>query len=138
MLTRFGECRICVGDLDGDRAITERDIRRLMADWGDCDDTEPEFGVRHAGATTSDHEPDLSDGRDDDPRVGDDGPEPTCEGDINGDGSVDSTDLGSVLVNFGKCRGCDADLNGDGVIDEADANTVLRSWGPCPEFYIDE
>ncbi len=131
MLTRFGECKICVGDLDGDHAITERDIRRLMADWGDCDETEPELGVRHAGATTSAHEPELSDGRDDDPRERDDGPEVTCEGDINGDGFVDSTDLGSVLASFGKCRGCDADLNGDDVIDNTDVNIVLRRWGSC-------
>ena len=53
-----------------------------------------------------------------------------CEGDLNGDDSVDGADLAAVLGSWG---GSDeaADLNGDGAVDGADLAMVLGLWGPC-------
>ena len=49
--------------------------------------------------------------------------------DINGDGSVDSADLGILLSSWGVCAGCAADLNGDGGVDSADLGVLLAAWG---------
>ena len=61
----------------------------------------------------------------------------TCDGDANGDGTVDPLDSGFVLARFG-CEvgggdpGCDiADQNGDGFVDPLDAGYVLARFGPC-------
>jgi len=65
-------------------------------------------------------------------------PPPSCEGDANGDGTVDPLDAGYVSARFG-CEvgtgdaGCDAaDGNGDGLVDPLDAGFVLARFGPCP------
>lgn len=63
----------------------------------------------------------------------------TCEGDANGDGTVDPLDSGFVLARFGCMVGqgdpnCDAaDQNGDGVVDPLDAGYVRSRFGPCGE-----
>jgi uncharacterized protein (DUF2141 family) len=49
--------------------------------------------------------------------------------DINGDGSVDSADLGILLSSWGACAGCAADINGDGGVDSADLGALLAAWG---------
>ena len=49
--------------------------------------------------------------------------------DINGDGSVDSADLGILLSSWGACAGCAADVNGDGGVDSADLGALLAAWG---------
>lgn len=55
-----------------------------------------------------------------------------CPGDANGDGTVDITDLGLVLQNFGGA-GPAGDLNGDGAVDITDLGLVLSNFGvPCP------
>ena len=60
-----------------------------------------------------------------------------CEGDANGDGSVDPLDSGYVLARFGCPAGtgdpsCDAaDQNGDGAVDPLDSGFVLARFGPC-------
>ena len=60
-----------------------------------------------------------------------------CEGDANGDGSVDPLDSGYVLARFGCPVGtgdpdCDAaDQNGDGNVDPLDSGFVLARFGPC-------
>ncbi|MCH7703227.1 MAG: hypothetical protein IID37_16230 [Planctomycetes bacterium] len=60
-----------------------------------------------------------------------------CEGDANGDGTVDPLDSGFVLARFGCPVGegdpsCDeADQNGDGAVDPLDVGFVLARFGPC-------
>ncbi|MCH7701533.1 MAG: hypothetical protein IID37_07580 [Planctomycetes bacterium] len=60
-----------------------------------------------------------------------------CEGDANGDGTVDPLDSGYVLARFGCPVGtgdpdCDAaDQNGDGAVDPLDSGFVLARFGPC-------
>lgn len=57
-------------------------------------------------------------------------PTPPCPADINGDGSVDGGDLGSLLGGWG--GGGPSDLNGDGTTDGADIGALLGGWGLCP------
>ncbi len=60
-----------------------------------------------------------------------------CEGDANGDGTVDPLDSGFVLARFGCEVGggdpdCDAaDQNGDGAVDPLDSGFVLARFGTC-------
>ena len=62
---------------------------------------------------------------------------PFCEGDANGDGTVDPLDSGYVLARFGCPVGtgdadCDAaDVNGDGAVDPLDSGFVLARFGTC-------
>ncbi|MCH7700177.1 MAG: VCBS repeat-containing protein [Planctomycetes bacterium] len=61
-----------------------------------------------------------------------------CEGDANGDGTVDPLDSGYVLARFGCPVGtgdpsCDAaDQNGDGNVDPLDSGFILARFGECP------
>ncbi len=52
-----------------------------------------------------------------------------CLGDINGDGTVDSSDMGTLLSTVG--MGSTNDLNGDGMTDSADIGVMLGVWGSC-------
>lgn len=53
-----------------------------------------------------------------------------CDGDTNGDGVVNFTDLNTVLAAFGQSgAGLQADLNGDGVVNFNDLNEVLAAFG---------
>lgn len=67
--------------------------------------------------------------------IGDDDP-PTCTGDFDGDGSVGGSDLGIMLVEYGRdCDPddpCQADLDGDGTVTGADLGLLLVAWGVCP------
>ena len=55
-----------------------------------------------------------------------------CEGDANGDETVDVQDLLLVILLWGPCDGaCDADLNGDNVVDVLDLLAVILGWGGC-------
>ena len=60
-----------------------------------------------------------------------------CEGDANGDGTVDPLDTGYVLARFGCSVGtgdadCDAaDVNTDGGVDPLDSGYVLARFGEC-------
>jgi hypothetical protein len=56
----------------------------------------------------------------------------TCPGDLNGDGLVNSFDLGAVLAAWGQLGEGPTDLDGDGLTGGADLAAVLSSWGPCP------
>ena len=58
---------------------------------------------------------------------GDSGGDP-CPADLNGDGVVDSADLGSLLSAWGTAGG---DTNGDGTTDSADLGDLLSAWGAC-------
>lgn len=61
-----------------------------------------------------------------------------CEGDANGDGTVDPLDTGFVLSRFGCIVGagdpdCDsADQNNDGVVNPLDTGFILSRFGDCP------
>jgi hypothetical protein len=59
-------------------------------------------------------------------------PDAPCPADIDGNGAVDSADLGSLLSSWGTCSGCAADLDGNGAVDSADLGSLLSSWGACP------
>ncbi|MCH7700573.1 MAG: VCBS repeat-containing protein [Planctomycetes bacterium] len=65
------------------------------------------------------------------------GIEVVCEGDANGDGTVDPLDAGFVLARFGCPVGtgdpdCDtADMNDDGLVDPLDSGFVLARFGTC-------
>jgi hypothetical protein len=53
-----------------------------------------------------------------------------CEGDSNGDGLVNFTDLNAVLATFGQTgAGIPGDVNGDLVVNFADLNLVLTNFG---------
>ncbi len=64
--------------------------------------------------------------------------EEPCEGDANGDGTVDPLDSGFVLARFGctfpedgeNCLA--ADVNGDGEVNPLDSGYVLARFGECP------
>jgi hypothetical protein len=46
--------------------------------------------------------------------------------DLNGDGAVDSADLGILLTNWGGSGA--GDINGDGSVDSADLGILLSNW----------
>ena len=55
---------------------------------------------------------------------------PSIPGDFNGDGTVDGSDLSTLLGNWGPCPApCPADINGDGIVDGVDLSTLLGNWG---------
>lgn len=56
-----------------------------------------------------------------------------CTSDLNGDGAVNGSDLGTMLGAWGACGGpgCAADLNADGSVDGVDLGLLLGGWGPC-------
>jgi 2',3'-cyclic-nucleotide 2'-phosphodiesterase/3'-nucleotidase/5'-nucleotidase len=58
-----------------------------------------------------------------------------CEGDVNGDGIIDSGDLGLILGFWGACTDpvCATDVNGDGFTDKADISVILANWGSCAD-----
>lgn len=57
-----------------------------------------------------------------------------CTADLDGDGEVSGSDLGSLLFAWGSGGGYQAaDLNGDGIVDGFDLANLLVAWGPCPE-----
>jgi hypothetical protein len=58
-----------------------------------------------------------------------------CDGDVNGDGIIDSGDLGLILGFWGACTDpvCATDVNGDGFTDKADISVILANWGSCAD-----
>lgn len=56
-----------------------------------------------------------------------------CEGDSDGSGSVDVTDLLNVISDWGSCgKGdCQGDINGDGDVNVSDLLLVIANWGSC-------
>ena len=70
--------------------------------------------------------------------VNDDGVPDACQApcvpaDLNNDGSVDGSDLGALLSDWGPTagEGTRADINGDGIVTGADLGALLANWGPC-------
>jgi hypothetical protein len=58
-------------------------------------------------------------------------PLPLCPADVNGDGSVNITDLLAVIASWGAAGGNPADVNGDGTVNIADLLGVIAAWGAC-------
>ena len=61
--------------------------------------------------------------------------EPTCLGDVDGDGMVGITDFMQVLADWGSCSPlpapCESDYNRDGVVGINDLLISLAQWGSC-------
>lgn len=55
----------------------------------------------------------------------------SCPADLDGDGSVGSSDLAALLGAWG-APGGPADITGDGGVGAADLAAMLGAWGPCP------
>lgn len=53
-----------------------------------------------------------------------------CDGDLDGDGDTDQSDLGILLAAFGV--NANGDLNGDGVTDQSDLGILLADFGCVP------
>ena len=49
-------------------------------------------------------------------------------GDLNGDGQVNSADIGLLIAKWGPCKGCPEDLNGDGEVNSADLGLLIAAW----------
>ena len=54
-----------------------------------------------------------------------------CSGDVNGDETVNSTDLALLIGGWGPNFGYPADFDGDGLVNAADLATMLASGGIC-------
>ncbi len=57
---------------------------------------------------------------------------PPCPWDLDDSGTVGASDLLSLLVSWGPCKGCPADFDGNGVVGASDLLALLVNWGPCP------
>ena len=56
-----------------------------------------------------------------------------CLADVNGDSSVNVTDLLSLLGSWGSCAApCPPDINSDGNVNVTDLLALLGAWGACP------
>jgi len=55
---------------------------------------------------------------------------PVCIGDFNGDGTIDASDLTTLLANWGSDLDV-FDLNGDNAVEGQDLGILLGLWGPC-------
>jgi hypothetical protein len=52
-----------------------------------------------------------------------------CPADVDGNGSVDASDLALLLGQWGTMGS--ADIDGSGIVDAGDLAQVLSSWGSC-------
>ncbi|MFM7050742.1 MAG: FG-GAP-like repeat-containing protein [Planctomycetota bacterium] len=55
---------------------------------------------------------------------------PPCAGDIDGSGTVDASDLATLLNDWGT-GGTASDIDGSGTVNGSDLATLLNAWGPC-------
>lgn len=54
-----------------------------------------------------------------------------CAEDLDGDGTVATSDLLQLLAAWGPCGGCPEDLDGDGKVATPDLLMLLAMWGGC-------
>jgi hypothetical protein len=52
-----------------------------------------------------------------------------CPWDVNGDGTVNVTDILAVIGNWGGSG--EGDVNGDDIVNVTDLLEVVSAWGPC-------
>ena len=52
-----------------------------------------------------------------------------CPEDINGDGSVNVSDILAAIGNWGGSG--DGDIDGSGIVDVSDLLAIVGAWGPC-------
>ena len=61
--------------------------------------------------------------------------EPTCLGDVDGNGIVDVNEFLQVLADWGPCPAlpapCESDYDRDGIVGINDLLISLAAWGPC-------
>jgi len=55
----------------------------------------------------------------------------TCLGDLNGDNTLDVSEILTMIDAWGPCENCAADINNDGVVDVTDLLYIVGNWGPC-------
>ena len=56
-----------------------------------------------------------------------------CPSDLDGNSTVDSGDIGVLLLAFGDCSGaCPSDLDGNSTVDAGDIGVLLLAFGSCP------
>jgi len=61
-------------------------------------------------------------------------PDPTCPGDLDGDGVHGATDILAALSEFGCSSGCTQDITGDGTVSANDILALLALYGTfCSE-----
>ena len=130
LLSKYGRCNRCEEDLNGDGVVDEEDVDILLDSWGKCqEEEEKSTDVSRSLAATdgAEIEADLP------PQNDREEEEPQCPGDLDGNGTIDSTDLALLLSSYGRCYKCDADLTGDGSVDQDDIDVLMASWGECDE-----
>ncbi len=128
LLSKYGGCRGCEEDLNGDGVVNQEDVDTMLDIWGWCREVEEELKhVSRSLAATDENEieEDLP------PQSEPEEEEPQCPGDLDGNGTIDSTDLATLLAGYGRCSDCEADLTGDGYIDRDDVDQMMASWGDC-------
>ena len=54
-----------------------------------------------------------------------------CEADVNGDWTVNVSDVLAIIAAWGACELCDEDINQDDIVDVSDLLTVIARWGDC-------
>lgn len=52
-----------------------------------------------------------------------------CPSDLNGDGAIDTADLGQLIGAFGSASATPADINNDGTVDTADLGILIAAFG---------
>jgi hypothetical protein len=55
-----------------------------------------------------------------------------CPGDLDGSGTVDAGDIGTMLLLFGAGAGSPGDLDASGSVDAGDIGSLLLLFGACP------
>ncbi len=128
LLSKYGGCRGCEEDLNGDGVVNQEDVDTMLDIWGKCREVEEELKhVSRSLAATDENEieEDLP------PQSEPEEEEPQCPGDLDGNGTIDSNDLATLLAGYGRCSDCGADLTGDGYIDRDDVDQMMASWGDC-------
>ena len=55
----------------------------------------------------------------------------TCVGDLNGDNTLDVSEILAMIDAWGPCENCAADINNDDVVDVNDLLYIVGNWGPC-------
>jgi hypothetical protein len=84
-----------------------------------------QYGLQASDSTCSDHLPLICDVRPPSKKPGN-------PADLNGDGCVNSADLGLLIAIWNQVNPPIGDLNGDGVIGPADLGLLIGAWTPCP------